>query len=84
MTTTDEDNNNNRIGNGTGKVSTKSIGWNNPLIKKNEEQAQAVVNVINYTHQGIPFLLFGPFGTGISISYNFRLPILILISLVAL
>jgi helicase MOV-10 len=38
--------------------------WFNPLISKNPEQRQTVQNIVNGTSKPAPYLLFGPPGTG--------------------
>jgi len=38
--------------------------WFNPLVGKNPEQSQAVQNIVNGTSKPAPYLVFGPPGTG--------------------
>jgi helicase MOV-10 len=40
------------------------LAWFNPLVGKNLEQSQAVQNIVNGTSKPAPYLVFGPPGTG--------------------
>jgi len=40
------------------------MSWFNDLVGKNPEQSQAVQNIVNGTSKPAPYLVFGPPGTG--------------------
>eukprot|EP01117_Protostelium_nocturnum_P012534 TRINITY_DN4618_c0_g2_i4.p1 TRINITY_DN4618_c0_g2~~TRINITY_DN4618_c0_g2_i4.p1 ORF type:complete len:1138 (+),score=362.50 TRINITY_DN4618_c0_g2_i4:190-3603(+) len=44
--------------------SKNEIDWKDVEVSRNEEQAHAVLSVVNRAHGDIPFLLFGAFGCG--------------------
>ena len=42
----------------------RKINWFNSNVEKNNEQKQAIVNILNKTSNPAPYILYGPPGTG--------------------
>lgn len=47
----------------------EEIEFINPDIRGNEEQKQAVLNILNGTSQPAPYIIFGPPGTGKTVTF---------------
>lgn len=45
-------------------ITSDKIRWEDEQIRENSEQVEFLMNVLNRQNKQIPFLLFGPFGTG--------------------